>query len=229
MKTLDQLQQMIHALYKGNVSYPSEGEATYTYRTALINQAIQDWGYNQGVYWRELFTNLADAGSGDTATTANDTAYATPTNFQFISSYVKITDSDGNKYYYRFIKPDEFLTVQDRDTSEKVFYITGSNTTRYINIQAPVSGTLSYSYYKTPTELSSSSDKCEMSKPLFIVYSVVEILYEQDLRNDMVNKYQNLKKQVMDEMVLENDVAPYFTSQGVIDLPYELAGSIVGL
>lgn len=228
MKTLDQLQQMIHVLYKGNVNYPTSGENTYTYRTALINQAIQDWAYNQGIYWRELFTNLADAGSGDTATTANDTSYATPDDFQFISSFIQITDSDSNKYYYRYIKPDEFLNIQKRDTSEKVFYITGANTGKMINVQAPAAGTLSYSYYKTPTELSATSDKAEMSKPMFIVYHVVEVLYEQDLRNDMVNKYQNLKKQLMDEMILDNDVAPYMNPSGLTDLPYELSFSTIG-
>lgn len=229
MKTLDQLQQMIHSLYKGNASYPSYGESVYTYRTSLLNMAIQDWGFNQGVYWRELFTNLSDAGSGDTAATANDTTYSTPTDFMFISSFVKITASDGSSSYYRYVKPDEFMNIQKNNTSEKVFYITGSNTGKAINIQAPIAGTLNYSYYKTPTELSAAADKIEMSKPLFAVYSVVEILYEQDLRNDMVNKYQQLKKQLMDEMILANDVFPYMNPQGLMDLPYELTGQVIGL
>lgn len=223
MKTLTQLQQMIHSLYKGNANYPSEGSNVWTYRLSLINMAIDDWAQNQGIMWRELFTNIKSASDGTkTATTA--TSYTLPTNFQSIASFVEIETTSGN-VYYRWILPQEFLNIQKKDTSEKVFYIAGGT----LNIQAPVAGTFDYSYYKKATALTTASTVAEMSKPLFIVYSVVEILYEQDLRNDMVNKYQNLKRQVMDEMIAENEIAPYLNPQNMIDIPYELSGSITGL
>ncbi|RMD45208.1 MAG: hypothetical protein D6831_03855 [Aquificota bacterium] len=227
--TLQDILEKIHALYEGDTSYPSEGSEDWNFRLKLVNNAIDEWAYVEGVYWKELFKNLSDATDGDKTATTSTTAYNAPSDFRFISSFVQITDSNGSKTLYGMVRPDEVLKTQKTTPSSKVFYITGNPSTGYkINILNPIDGTISYSYYKTPASLSSSTDKPEMSNPMYIVYSVVAQLYELDNRNDLVGKYLNLAKQAMDQMVIENETKPFYNPDGIEDLNYELYGATFG-
>ena len=228
MYTLDQLQQKIHRIYQGDTDYPSSTEEDYTLRTGLINDAINDWAYNQGIYWKELFVDLADASDGDKTAVSSTEEYDPPSDFVFISSWIKITKTDGTSYYYTYAKPDEVMKIQKIDSSKRIFWITGSNTNKKIHILNPVDGTISYSYYKQTTELSSTTDKIEMSKPYFAIYSTVASLYELDNRNDMVSKYSQLAKNLMDEMIIENETKPYNNSFILEDNDYQLYGGTFG-
>lgn len=208
--TLDEILKKIHIKYEGDTSYPTVGEEDYEIRLEKVNQAIDEWAYLDDTYWTELFTNLSDAVDGDKTATTSQTQYDAPSDFRFISSFLTITDSSGNNYFYTYIRPDKVLSVQENDPSGKYFYITGKPSAYKINILNPIDGTINYSYYKTPTHLSQPTDVPEMSNPLFIVYSVVADLYELDNRNDMVNKYMQLAKQALDLMVVQNETKPFY-------------------
>lgn len=226
--TLQDLQEKIHALYEGDTSYPVSGSEDWNFRLKLINDAIDEWAYNEGVYWKELFKNLADATDGDKSATKGTEIYNAPTDFRFISSFVKITDSNGSKTIYRMIRPDEVIKIQQTDSSAKVFYITGKPTAYKINILNDVTGTITYSYYKTPASLSATTDVPEMSNPMYIVYSVLAKLYELDNRNDLMVKYSQLAKGAMDQMIIENETKSFYNPDEIPDLDYELYGAKFG-
>ena len=221
--------QVIHRKYVGNVSYPSSGSTDYTLRTGFVNDAIREWAYEQNVLWKELYTNLSAAADGDKTATTSTTAYSAPSDFISISSFITITDSDGNKTYYFEKHPRDVKKVQMINSATKFFYVTGdAGSGHTINIVNPVAGTISYSYYKKATELSASTDKPEMSRPYYIVYSAMAQLYELDNRNDLVGKYLQLAKSVMDAMIIDNEVLAPNNPDKIPDLDYELRGAIIG-
>jgi len=227
--TLDQLQQKIHLAYEGNTDYPSSGEEDYTVRTSFINDAIHEWEQSEGQYWKELFTTLAVAATGDKTASVGDTTYNAPGDFMFISSYLKITGSDNSVSYYRQIRPDDFVNVYAGDTAAKVFYITDNPSSGYvININNPKAGTISYSYYKQATELSNTTDKPEMSMPYFIIYHALLQLYELDNRTDMITKYSQMKNDLMKNMINMNETLAFNNSNPLTDLNYQLAGGNIG-
>ena len=229
MKTLDQLQQIIHRKYEGNTSYPSSGEEDYTVRTGLINDAINEWAYQENIHWRELYTTLADASDGDTTADTSTTAYDAPSDFVFMGSFLTITDSTGAKTHYFEKHPDDVKKYQAIDSSMKFFYITGNASSGHkINIVNPIAGTISYTYYKQATELSDTSDKAEMRDPYFIVYSVLAQLYELDNRNDLVSKYNQLAQNSMNAMIIENETLGANVPDKTSDLDFELRGAVIG-
>lgn len=216
--TLDDILTKIHIIYEGDTTYPSSGEEDYEVRLQMINDAIDEWAYLENTYWKELFTNLSDAATGDKTATASDNEYDAPSDFRFISSFLYITDTNNIKHYYKYIKQDEVINYQAEYPSGKAFYITGKPTAYKINILNPVAGTINYSYYKTPSHLSSSTDVPEMSNPLFIVYSVVAKLYELDNRNDLVSKYIQMANNALNQMIIENETAPFLHSTSNTEL-----------
>ena len=221
--TLSEILNKIHLLYEGDTSYPSSGSEDYEVRKALVNAAIEAWE-NENVRWRELFVNLEDASDGDKTATTSTTVYSVPSDYRFISSFLYIEDSDGNKTYYTYIRPDDKIKISG---SSKVFFETGGGSNKKINIVNPVNGTIHYSYYKKATKLSSPSDVPEMLVPDFIVYWVLAQLYEQDLRNDKVAQYQALAKQALDYMIVENETKPFNHTYQLPELDYE-AGFVLG-
>jgi len=228
MLTLNQLQDKIHKIYQGDSSTPTAGSEDYIIRTNYINDAIHDWAYHQGVYWRQLFTTLSSSSTGDKTASSSTTTYNAPTDLVAFSSWLKITDNNGVSYYYYYKKNDDVMKAVRINPAEKFFYLTGKPGSYVININSPVNGTINYPYYKRATELSSSSDVIEMSKPYFAIYKAVAQLYELDNRNDMVLKYTQLAKNIMDEMIIENETAPFNTSYTLDDLDYQLYGATFG-
>lgn len=224
--TVDQILQQIHRTYELNADYPASGEDDYALRLGLVNDAITKWSQQESVLWRELYTSLSAASTGTKTTTINVSSYATPTDFASISSFPKITSATGS-LYYPFAKNDEVMNLLRDSSSKQFFYISGKPGAYKINFNPAASATgntISYDYYKTPAVMTSGSDVPEMSRPLYIVYDVLASLYEGDIRTDMVTKYLQLAKGVMDEMIVLNEVPPSFNSDQIDDLDYKLSG-----
>ena len=234
MYTVTQLQQIIHRLYDGSTSYPSSGDEDWTLRLGFMNDAIDAWAFeNNNIKWRELYVNLSDASDGDKTTTDGTSQYSCPSDFISISSFLKITDSSGNKVWYPYIDNDEVMNTLRNDTQKKFFYITGNSSSGYkININPTpdeTGSTISYSYYKKPTHLSDDSDKPEMSRPYFIVYYTLARLYELDQRENMVIFYETKAKSILDEMIIANEVPPFLNEFSLEDWDYKVNGEAFGL
>lgn len=204
-------------MYEGDVSYPTSGE-DYDLRVGLINDAIQQWALVENVKWRELFKE-------QTGTTDGTASINCPSDFVSMGSLLKIGTN-----YYSMIKPDDVKIYQLQNPSGKWFYLTGSGGNFTINVNPTPDTGLSYSffYYKTPTALSATTDKIEMSKPMYVVYFVLAKLYELDNRNDMVGLYEQKAYDVLSEMLVENESLPPDHTSGIKDKEYNLGGWIFG-
>ncbi len=213
MRTLEEILQTIHRMYEGDVDYPESGE-DYNLRVGFVNDAINQWALVENVKWRELFKEK-------TGTTDGTAIITCPSDFSSMGSFLKI---DGN--YYEMIKPQDLMTYQANYPSDKWFYISGGAGNYQLNVNPTPDSGLSYSYfyYKTPTTLSSSADKAEMSKPMYIVYFVLAKLYELDNRNDMVQLYEQKAFDVLSEMLVENESLPPDHPSNINDKDYKLGG-----
>lgn len=233
--TLDQLVQLIYRKWESSTDYPTSGDEEYELITGAINEAIQSWGgkaNEENFKWKELFVNLSSAATGDKTTTSGDNTYACPTDFVHISSFVKVTAADGTYVIYPYKKQDDVLRALTDNSSERFFYITGNEDTGYsivLNPTPTITGsTISYSYYKSPKELSASSDKIEMPKPYFAVYHSLSSLL-LDERPDLAQFYLTKAKGVLDSMIIDNEIPPFNHNFTLEDTDYKVNGISFGV
>lgn len=214
--------QAIHRTYQGDVSYPVSGDDDYTLRFAFVEDSINAWstrGSEENIEWKELFISLADAGDGDTSGSADTTEYAMPEDFDHLTSKVTITNGANAITYYDPISPDQVLTYQRDDIGGNWCYITGNDNDGYtLHVNAPIAGTLNYSYYKHAAIPVLATDKPEMKRPYFIIHDVLSKLFELDGRNDLVTFHEGKKKGIMDSMIIDNELTPFGETNRVSDI-----------
>jgi len=161
--TLQEAQNMLHAIYQGDSSVPSSTSGEWAYRTVLINEAVNKWANLKGVLWNELWTTLEDSLDGDKVTT-DSKSYDMPSDFMFLGSFV---DVGGVKY--EVVSPDR---VDDYPADAHIVFVSGNTASGYkLNfVSAPEAGkTIDYPYYKKPQELSKTTDVIEMPDPQFCI------------------------------------------------------------
>ena len=226
--------QIVYRRWQNSVDYPSSTEEEYLLIRGALNDGIEAWGgraKEESIKWKELFVNLSDAATGTKTTTANDTTYSMPTDFESISSWVKITDSSNQSIYYPYKKADDVMRALKENSSERFFYITGNDGAGYtLNLNpapANTGDTIGYSYYKKPTILDEETDTIEMAKPYFAIYFALSVLNEEE-RPDLAGTYATKAASVMEQMVIDNEIPPFNTSYGLGDLDYNLTGSAFG-
>lgn len=233
--TLEQAVQIVWRKYDRSIDYPTSGEEDFTLITGYLNDSIQAWGdkaHEDNIRWRELFTNLSSASTGTKTTTNGTSAYAAPSDFVEISSFVKVTDTDGNSVYHTFIPNDQVMANLKVDSTEKVFWVTynATNAVYTINLSPTptVTGnTIEYSYYKTPATLTNTTDVIHVAKPYFCVYHALAVLYEEE-RQDLAQLYSDKAVSLMNAMIIDNEMAPYNTSYKLKDIGYELQQEVFG-
>lgn len=233
--TLTSLIQVIWRKYDKSVDYPTAGSDDYNLILGYINDAIQSWGdqaHEDNIKWRELFTNLSSASSGTKTTTNATASYVCPDDFVEMSSFLKITDATGNSLYYSYIDPDDVMANLKNDSSARIYWLTRNSTTGkwWVNISptpTTTGDTIEYSYYKTPTELSTGTNIIEMGKPYFAVYHALTALFEEE-RPDLANVYSQKAVSVMNAMIIDNEVPPHNQSFKLRDIANEMTGDVFG-
>lgn len=230
--TETELQDILHRIYEKNISTPASDDSEYLFRRGLLNDGVEKWGgvaHEENIRWKTLFTNLEDAATGDKTASTSTTAYAAPDNFLEISSYVTITNADGGVLSeYHYSDPNEVLNALRQYSSEPIFYVTGSPNGGFtININAPVAGSITYAYYKTPTIFTATTDVSECPKPYYLIYNALATLFEEE-RPDLSNKYTILAKNLMNDMLIDNSIAPHNNSQQMPDFQYAVNGVAMG-
>jgi len=225
---VDAVLQAVHRAYQGDTDYPISGDDDYALRLGFLQDSIRSWatqGSEENIEWKELFTSLSNAGSGETAATSNDTSYALPDDFDHITSWVTITNDTNAIAYYEVISPDKVIEKTKNDSSGNWCFIIGNENDGYtLTIPNPVVGTLNYNYYKKPAVPSTGSDKPEMKRPYYIVHDILSKLFELDGRNDLVTFHEAKKKGILDSMIIDNDLVPFGNSNALEDLQYEGSG-----
>lgn len=176
----DDILEKIHRIVELNVDYPTSGDDDYDLRFGLVNDYIDTWGLEEGVFWDELWALASFSCTGATSYSlvSSVSALRTP------GGYVEFVSSGGASTYFDVIKPEE---VRLRTTSVEPFaYFLGdpqTGFTLYFNpnyYPTDATGTIKFPYYKKPTLLTVGSSKPEMSNPAFLVHSVASDILSQD-------------------------------------------------
>jgi len=180
--TLGDALSKLNSLYEGDSTSPTSGEEDFEVWTSLINIGVNIWEYEEGMLWKELFSKLADAATGDKTITSNDYSYAVPTNFSHNASGYVWIGSGTNKIPFKVIKQED-VQLQENGTGRWCYFLMDTTPTLEFNPNAtlPTTGqTISYNYYKTATALAAASDIFEMADPMFAVYFALGELKKEE-------------------------------------------------
>ena len=209
----------IHRRYEGDTNYPTSGE-DFDLRLGFINDAILTWANNENTRWRELITKK-------TGTTDGTNQIACPPDFVDIMSQVKI----GNAVY-EFKKPDLARRLLMSESKGKFFFISDTPGAYKININPiPDSGLpYEYYYYRTAPQVSSGNDEVIVPKPMYVVYSVLSSLYEQDNNTVLASVYEKRANDILADMIIQNEAVGGLTSNSILndDVDYQLYADKLG-
>lgn len=229
--TDQELVNITYRRFEGNTDYPESTEEDYLLIRGALNDAIEVWGGRakvESTKWRELFTELSTATDGDKLTVASQSTYDCPTDFQEMSSFVQVTDTDGGSLYYPFVDADDVMKILKEDASERFYYIIGSEGAYQIVLN-PVptiaNYTINYSYYKKASLLTTTTSTIEMSRPYFAIYFALSVLNE-DERPDLAAVHSARAKELMDEMVINNEIPPFNHSYKIEDFDFDKNGAL---
>jgi len=189
IQTLADFVSYLNTLYESDSTAPSSGDEDYTVWTALANIAINIWEREEGVNWKELHTNLSDASDGDTAIEDDDWDYDCPTDFDHVVGKVRLVSTSGISSYFNVISSKEVPLADD--TSGQWCYFTGNISSGHDihfnpDLNLTTGDTITYEYYKKATKLSATTDKFEMSDPMFAVYYALSELKKEEGNADEI-------------------------------------------
>lgn len=170
-----------YRMYRGEATVPDSTDDEYTIGLSFANEAINRWANVDGVYWKELFTNLQDSTQTlpvlTTTISTGVTSYTAPTDMREAGGSVRVLDTTGSVVQtYPIINPQE---RQFKDDNATYAYFTGNPAggfTMHLNPSpdASLNGLeFDYVYYKKPTEFSVGSDTTDMANPYFIVHHML--------------------------------------------------------
>jgi len=170
----------LNTLYNGNSSVPTSGEEDFTVWLSLFNIAINVWEREEGMLWRELFVKLADASDGDKTASAGNYSYAVPTDFSFPGSAIVWIGSGTNKTAYNVIDQKD-IPLYETNSENWCYFLLDTTPTLEFNPNCTVqAGTISYVYYKTPTQMTVGASAFDMSDPMFAVYYALNELKKDE-------------------------------------------------
>lgn len=169
--TLEQIQNRVAALIDQRATAPTVGTTEYTWRTELINRALEEW---QMAYdWEALRKQTFIAVNGGASITLPNDFRKTAGNPVLYSP----EQTDGEAW--EEILPED---VHLFDATEKYFYISGNRQEGHFAIWSPgtlVSGaSLFFPYYSYPTSLVSPTDSTPIQHPDFLAQRAASMIWE---------------------------------------------------
>lgn len=214
MSNLTQILQKIHRVVESNTDYPASGEDDYTLRLGLVNDFIEEWSKEEGVNWRELWSQASVSATG---ADSYDLTSVVP-DIDFPGGYVSVTDGTSATQYWNVIETQVVANVTN--SSERWCYFTGdpqNGYTLHFNPNAkPSSGTISFPYYKKATLLVNGSDVPEMSDPSYLVHMVSSQVLAEDNPADS-DKHFTLGQSRLRAMKTRNITPPEWQSNRLQD------------
>jgi len=173
--------------------------------------------------WNELWTTLSDASDGDKTVVASTTEYDMPTNFRFLGSFVRTTNSDGGNTFYTIVQPQDSEAF--KNTSTASCFVTGNKSAGFILnfMQQPAVGeTINYPYYKEPESITTSTDVIEMADAYFALYFALAKMHEREGAGDRARAAFSMADEKLKQMKRRNIMLPNSQSNKAKDRDYEL-------
>jgi len=204
---LDDAISHINTILELDSTAPTSGDEDYTVWMNLCNIAIDLWEHEEGILWKELFVELADAADGDKTTVAGQTQYDVPTDFKFLNSgFVWVDDVP-----FPVIRIED-LQLYDQNTSNWC-YFTKTHLEFNPNLTVEAGGTIKYNYYKNATALTTGTDTFEMSDPMFAVYFAVSELTKEEGNAETLN----IAMQKLEAMKVRNEAPAYYQDNSMMN------------
>jgi len=214
ISTLNDFIQLLNTLYNSSSTEPTSGEEDYTVWTDLANIAISIWENEEGLLWNELFVKLADAATGDKTTSANDYSYVVPTDFRAPASGYVWIGSSTSKVAFKVLKQNE-LQLHENDTENWCYFLMDGSPTLEFNPNITMTGgyTISYTYYKNASKLTTGTSTFEMSDPMFAVYFALA-----ELKKEEGNAYEvQIMQQKLEAMKTRNIQPAWYQEDSLVN------------
>ncbi|MCK4499763.1 hypothetical protein KAU11_04655 [Candidatus Babeliales bacterium] len=215
--TVQEFQDLVHTLYQGDTSTPSDGATDWNTRLVFLENSINIWDSEEGILWNELW-QLNSVGQSAQTTDGTTTAFATPTDFVYPGGFVRLVDAAGDSTYYTVKKPEDIELY--RGETESFAYFTGNESAGfYMNfLSAPATGyTIDYPYYKKPTAPTAAGDDIEMSKPAFAVQMTLSKMHELDGEGDRSTLALSKAGALLRAMRVLNTISPHHQPNPPVD------------
>lgn len=222
IRTEAQLQDLIHSLYEGDISTPSESEVDYLVRRNYLNMGIGFWESFKGVEWNELYTTLADDYTGaDTTVAGGDTQSDCPDSLVRTLGFIQLTDSNGSVLTYRQVAQSEAQIYINSTSGDKVYWITGTPGSYKINWHPTISSeldgaTISYPFYKRATLISAAANTPDMADSMFLVHYALHWLYKEEDPGRSKEQF-DIANQLALAMKQRNDMEKVYQDRSMID------------
>lgn len=167
----------INTIFEADSTPPVYGDEDYSLWTSLINLAVNIWENEEGILWKELFVDLADASDGD-KTTDGTNSYDCPTDFVFANGGYVWLGTGANKTQYAVIRAQDKHLYENN--SDYWCYFLNGKLEFNPNLTIDSGLTITYEYYKTATALTVAASTFEMSDPMFTVYYALSELKKEE-------------------------------------------------
>lgn len=187
----------LNTLYNTSSTPPNPGDEDYLVWTDLLSTGITNWEAEEGMLWRQLFTRLADAVDGDKVTTTA-TTYACPALFKFPNSAYVWLGSGDQRTAFKVMKQEE-IQLLENDNGNWCYFLLGATPTLVFNpnLKMTAGATIDYNYYKYANDVTTGTDKFEMSDPMYAVYYALSELKKDEgdttAYTMMLIKMENMK------------------------------------
>lgn len=174
------INQAFYLLEKDSDTWDST-DAEYLTARGFMNLGIQRWEHFDNTTWRELWTQLSIASTGQDTVSASTWTYDCPTDFVRPGGYVTTTGSDGAVTFWNVIPVEE--VGKFADSTDKFTYFIG-NTRSGFDLQfnpkvtLTAGSTINYPYYKTATQSSATSTVLELGDPSYLSYFIAAHMSE---------------------------------------------------
>jgi hypothetical protein len=156
-------------------------DSEYLTARSFLNMGLTRWQNYDNTTWRELWTDLTSASTGEKTLSASVWTYDTPTDFVRPGGYVTTTDSAGGVTFYH-VMPSEEVGKYANSTDNWVYFkgnAKAGHSLQFNPKSTPTAGgTIKYPYYKTATQSSATSTVLEPGDPNFLSYFIAAHMSE---------------------------------------------------
>lgn len=181
-------------------------DSEYTTARGFMNLGVQRWEHYDNTTWRELWTDLSSASTGQDTVSASVFTYDCPTDFVRPGGYVTTTDSEGGVTFWNVVQPEQVGKLAN--SASNFVYFKGNKRSGYdlqFNpLSTPTTGsTINYPYYKSATQSSATSTVLELGDPAYLSYFIAAHMSEST--DSVENTFFTISEGMLKQMKSKNN------------------------
>jgi len=227
--TEQEIINQVFALLEKDSDVWATTDSEYLTARSFLNMGMRRYSNYENTTWRELWTDLTSASTGDKTVSASVFTYDCPTDFVRPGGWVTTTSSDGGVTFWNVL-PTEEVGKHASDTSNFVYFMGNPRSgydLKFNPSSTPTTGsTINYPYYKTPTTSSSTSTVLEIGDPNFLSYFIAAHMSESS--DSVDGNFFQMAEGLLKQMKSTNNSGIWGTPNNIQDSLADLDGFGVG-